>query len=59
MKKLPSTTVSCYVNPLMGLYSVIALAILGKDTHLYIYDIVMNHQIVLALHVIMAGSLVI
>ena len=40
MKKLNSSTVSCYVNPLMCTFAGVTLTILGKDTHLYIHDII-------------------
>lgn len=49
MKKLRSATLSCYVNPIVGLACFIILSVLGRDTHLFMADIVRNHPKVFAL----------
>ena len=58
MKKLNSKTISCYVNPIMGIYAFIGLCVLGKDTYQFIGDIICNHVIVLVIFVMMAGGLI-
>lgn len=58
MKKLNANTVSCYVNPIMGLFALSMLLILGVDTYKYIGDIVCNHYVVFILFIIMAAGLV-
>jgi len=58
MKKLKSNTISCYINPTLALYAFIVLTICGIDTHQYIYDIILNKPVVLAIFLFMGNSVV-